>query len=236
MKKIFLVALAGLLCLACDRAEVVSVEKTVESNAEPETKAHGNPMTPDQCIDRLMSKTWVLTEVKENGVVVDDTAIGNKVAFLINEEDDQTLFFDCSEHGGWTYDHTWEKKWIVSNLYGDIRDARWSVYSYANKNWLEIEDGYLVVFVQDSLTGVYEITSMSSNSFTVQTDGDNKTWTLKFQALSFPPAGYEIAWSDEFSGNSISSACTPCILAHSRNKSFWMLLFATPTFFPFSEA
>ena len=209
MKRIFLVALAGLLCLACDRAEVISVEMTgssVDNDACPETRAHGSQMTPGQCIDRLMSKTWVLTEVKRNGVVVDDTAIGNKVAFHINEEEDQTLFFDCSEHRGWTYDHTWEKRWIVSNLYGDTRDARWSVYSYDNSNWLEIEDGYLVVFVQDSLTGVYQITSMSTNSFTVQTTGDDKTWTLKFQAMSFPPAGYEIAWRDEFNGHSISSA------------------------------
>lgn len=200
MKKYFIVALAGLLCLACDRAEVISVEKTV---SDPETKAPRSGLTAGQCETLLTSKTWVLASVKESGVSVGETAIGNKVT--LHNDAGHTLSFDCSEHGGWTFDHTWEGDWIVPNEYGDIGDMTWWVYSYDGKNWLEIDDGYLLVFAQESMTGVYEIKSLTSSAFTVDIDAYGETWTLRFEALSFPPAGYQSVWSDEFNGNSVSN-------------------------------
>ena len=198
MKKIFLVALAGLLCLACDRAEVVSVEKTVESSAEPETRASGGRMTVQQCTKKLMAKTWVLTDVKEAGTSVDDTAIGSKVTFHVDRDDNHTLLFDCSEHGGWTYDHTWAGEWIVSSDYGDVGDMRWQVSSTGGTNKLTITDGYLLVFTQESMTGVYTIRTLTDNELVVDIDSYGETWTLEFQKLSFPPAGYQSVWSDEF--------------------------------------
>lgn len=201
MKKILLVALAGLLCLACDRAEVVSVEKTgqtVENNAYPETRASGGGMTVQQCTNKLMANTWVLTDVKEAGISVDDTAIGNKVTFHIDKENNHTLLFDCSEHGGWTCDHTWAGGWIVSSDYGAVGDMRWQVSSTGGTNQLTITDGYLLVFTQESMTGVYTIRTLTNDTLVVDIDSYDETWTLEFEKLTFPPAGYTRVWRDEF--------------------------------------
>lgn len=207
MKKIFLVALAGLLCLACDRAEGISVEKTVESNAEPETRASGNGTT----VKKLMSKTWVLTDVKEDGNPAEDPAIGNRVVFGMNRDGERSLFFDCSENAGWTRDHTWADEdstgWIVPSEYGDVEDMRWNVTSSGMTKKLVITNGYLLTFVQESLSGVYTIRTLSDYELIVDINSYNETWTLEFQALTFPPAGYgsDPDWEDDFDGSSISS-------------------------------
>ena len=195
MKKILLVALAGLLCLACDRAEVVSVEKTVESGSEPETRTQWSEMTVQQ---KLMSKTWVLTGVKEEGTPADDPAVGNRVVFNIDRDGNQTLFFDCSENVGWTRDHTWAGGWIAPSDYGAVSNMQWALTS--SDEVIEISNGYLLTFVQESMTGEYTIMTLTEDELIVDIDSYNETWTLEFQALTFPPAGYVLKtkWSDEF--------------------------------------
>lgn len=168
-------------------------------------------MTVQQCKKKLMSKTWVLTDVKEDGNTAADPAIGNRVVFNMNSNGDKTLFFDCSENAGWTRDHTWADEdgtgWIAPSDYGDVCDMRWNVTSSGGNNKLTITNGYLLTFVQESLTGVYTIRTLSDYELIVDINSYNETWTLKFQALTLPPAGYgsDPVWKDDFNGSSISS-------------------------------
>lgn len=189
-----LVALASLSLFACNREGNLSkteMDPSVELTEEPVTRASRSGVSDYQNL--LTARTWVLTSVKEEGVNV-NSAIGNKVTL----KSDHTLSFDCSAEGGYTFDHTWEGALISPNEYGEVCDMTWWVYSYDNRYWLEIDDGFLLVFAQDGQTGVYEITSLTEDAFTVDIVTYDETWTLQFSAASFPPAGYTLVWNDEF--------------------------------------
>lgn len=135
---------------------------------EPETKT---------LEEKLTSAQWVLTGVLEEGGDV-DTSVGNKLTL----SSDHTLSFDCSANDGLTFDHTWEGTLIDPAAYGEVGDMRWSAYTSGGKDYLEVENGFLLVFAQEDVTGVYEIKELTSDKLTVDIITYDETWTLLFEA------------------------------------------------------
>ena len=127
--------------------------------------------------ERLTSAQWVLTGVLEEGGSV-DTSVGNKLTL----NSDYTMEFDCSVNDGLTFDHTWEGTLIDPNAYGEVGDMRWSAYTSGGKDYLEVENGFLLVFAQEDVTGVYEITELTEDKLTVDIITYEETWTLLFEA------------------------------------------------------
>lgn len=127
--------------------------------------------------EKLTSTQWVLTDVLEEGGSV-ETSVGNKLTL----NSDYTLAFDCSANGGLTFDHTWEGTMIDPNAYGEIGDMRWSAYTSGGKDYLEVENGFLLVFAQEDVAGVYEIKELTADKLTVDIITYDETWTLLFEA------------------------------------------------------
>ena len=127
--------------------------------------------------EKLTSTQWVLTGVLEEGGSV-DTSVGNKLTL----NSDHTMAFDCSANEGLTFDHTWEGTMIDPNIYGEVSGMRWSAYADDGKDYLEVENGFLLVFAQEDVAGVYEIKELTTNKLTVDITTYEETWTLLFEA------------------------------------------------------
>ena len=92
------------------------------------------------------------------------------------------MAFDCSANDGLTFDHTWEGALIAPDSYGDIGDMRWSTYSEDGKDYLRVENGFLLVFAQEDTQGVYEIKELTADKLTVEILTYEELWTFVFEA------------------------------------------------------
>lgn len=132
--------------------------------------------------DMLTASQWVLKSVKEMGVGV-TTSTGNKLTLNKNH----TMSFDCSANGGKTYDHTWVGGFIAPDDYGAVGDMTWETSAGGGKNILTVNNGYLLVFAQEDMTGTYEITELTDSKLTVEIVSYEETWTLSFEASGSTP-------------------------------------------------
>ena len=71
---------------------------------------------------------------------------------------------------------------IDPNIYGEVSGMRWSAYTDDGKDYLEVENGFLLVFAQEDVAGVYEIKELTTNKLTVDITTYEETWTLLFEA------------------------------------------------------
>ncbi|MBR5255742.1 MAG: glycoside hydrolase family 16 protein [Bacteroidales bacterium] len=142
-----------------------------------------NPDTPTNPVEeKLTSTQWVLTGVLEEGENV-TTSAGNKLTL----NPDYTMAFDCTANGGQTFDHTWEGCLIDPAAYGEVSDMRWSTYTVDGKNYLKVDNGFLLVFAQEDVNGVYEIKELEEDKLTVDIRTYGETWTLLFEAAGSAP-------------------------------------------------
>ena len=134
--------------------------------------------SPVLSLEQLLTATqWELKGVLEEGGSV-DTSVGNKLTL----NSDHTMAFDRSANEGLTFDHTWEGTMIDPNIYGEVSGMRWSAYTDDGKDYLEVENGFLLVFAQEDVAGVYEIKELTTNKLTVDITTYEETWTLLFEA------------------------------------------------------
>lgn len=135
----------------------------------------------------LTAHPWVLKGVKEEGGSV-TTSVGN----ILTLNEDHTMAFNCSANGGKTYDHTWVGGLIDPDAYGAVGDMSWSVFTSGGKDYLTVYDGFLLVFAQTGLTGMYEIKELTADKLTVEIvtefDSWEETWTLLFEAQGEAPS------------------------------------------------
>lgn len=157
-------------------------EETFEVDWVRVYASDNTPPVPDDPVEEKLTATqWELIGVQEVGTNV-PTSVGNKLT--LNK--DYTMAFDCSANGGQTFDHTWEGTLIDPNTYGEVSDMRWRTYSNNGKNYLEVTDGFLLVFAQEDVAGVYEIQELTEDTFTVTIVTYGETWTLQFKAAGAP--------------------------------------------------
>ena len=128
--------------------------------------------------EKLTATQWVLTGVQEEGGSV-LTSTGNKLT--LNK--DYTMSFDCSANDGQTFDHTWEGALIAPDAYGEVSDMRWSTYTENGKDYLKVDDGFLLVFIQEDIMGVYEIKELTESRLTVDIVTYEETWTIQFESV-----------------------------------------------------
>jgi len=146
---------------------------------DPSSGGGGGGEEPSADVETLLTAhQWELKGVKEAGVSR-TTAVGNKLTLSAGGE----MAFDCTANSGQTYDHTWVGGMINPNDYGEVSDMSWSVAESAGKNYLTVTNGYLLVFAQEDLTGVYEITELTTNTLTVTITTYEELWTLLFEAV-----------------------------------------------------
>jgi hypothetical protein len=130
----------------------------------------------------LTKSAWRLTGVKKDGES-QTTSVGNIVSF----KRDGTLVFDCLANDGKSYDHTWTGSLIdIPKYYGwSLDDMRWSINTRDEKRFIDINDGYLLVYVQGDQGkeyGYYEIVEINASSLTVSIKTYGQTYTLYFEA------------------------------------------------------
>jgi len=130
----------------------------------------------------LTSRSWKLTGVKEVGNSV-TTSVGN----ILTLNSDGTMAFDCTANNGQTYDHTWVGGLIGPDDYGNVSDMGWSLSNESGTDFITVTDGYLLVFAQSDMTGVYEIKELSETKLTVDIETWGEVWTLQFDAVEDTP-------------------------------------------------
>lgn len=127
----------------------------------------------------LAATQWVLKDVMESGESV-PTSTFNKLTL----NSDSSMSFDCSANEGQTFDHTWAGELIDPDAYGDVSDMGWWAYTSGGKDYVEVDNGFLLVFAQESMTGVYEIKELSDSRLTVEITSYEEVWTLSFEAAN----------------------------------------------------
>ncbi len=146
----------------------------------------------------LTAHPWVLKSVLEEGGGV-TTSAGNKVTLRC----DYSLEFDCTANGGMTFDHTWAGELIDPDTYGAVSSMSWCTWSEDGKEYLEVDNGFLLVFAQESEEyGIYEIKELTESRLEVEITSYDEVWTLVFlpeSADGFAPEGYTAVWCEEFS-------------------------------------
>ena len=179
MCKYVIITLAGVLFYACNAEDDILQENdnSLANNliASLETKVS---MSLDAAMELLVTKQWELIQVKEEGDSV-ISAIGNRLTL----NSDYTMTFDCSANSGQTYDHTWVGGMISPTDYGAVDSMSWSISSSAGKTYITVTNGYLLVFAQESMSGVYEIKELTDSTLTVDILTYDETWSLLFESV-----------------------------------------------------
>ena len=160
---------------------------TYALNSIPFTRSKMKPISMDLAAGvrgskaeyMLTAKTWVLMAVKEVSKNK-TTSAGNKLKLNA----DHSMTFDCSANGGQTYDHTWVGGLIAPDAYGAVSSMSWSLSSSGGKDYINVANGYLLVFAQEDMTGVYEIKELTDNNLTVEVTAYDEVWTLLFEAAA----------------------------------------------------
>ena len=131
----------------------------------------------------LTAHPWVLKSVLEEGGGV-TTSAGNKVTL----RSDYSLEFDCTANGGMTFDHTWAGELIAPDTYGAVSSMSWCTWSEDGKEYLEVDNGFLLVFAQESEEyGIYEIKELTESRLEVEITSYDEVWTLVFEAEDEDP-------------------------------------------------
>ena len=146
----------------------------------------------------LSSTSWVLKGVNENGVRR-LSSTGNTITFNSNH----SVVMDFSVNKGKTYDHTWKGTLIdPSSLYGwDTSSMTWAISSSLGNEYIDIDEGYMLVYVQGDQGldyGNYRINTLDATHLTVSIETYGETWTLLFEAAE-SPASLEIPYWHTFS-------------------------------------